>query len=500
MKRTMQKSLAVLLAVVMTFGALPLLSVGFFAFAADRLDTITAISLSFSEETMEAGKTKEVSVSGSYTDDPKSAPIPISDVWLSSSDPARVKVENGVLYALEPTETGKPVTIHAQLKDKPSMVADAKVYVVKAPVPVDRIEWEWDTNAFLADTGKEYSFAYVEGASNNVYRIYPSNADVKTATLSCFPTDALEIDNVKKTFKVNKLPAGKEKLVVTLVLKADGASAQCKEANKEVTVYNDVPITGIHWLFSVGSTNKTLFKFYESSGKIATYYYMPTVLGNPKAPFKYETIPANENFLELCEITVSSSDKRIITFYEPTGQIVPLGNGEATLTVKIVTPKGKTYTDTVIGVVQGSPYTAITSAVIGYDEKNTDSDAEYDKESNTLTLMYNHGIQLTANLNDGASLTTKGVSVQMDDGTKKSMRTPEITWSSDNTKVAEVDENGKVTVRMKGTATITMSINDNGKVFENEIVIKGTMTWWQIVLYILIAIFTFHWGKVKDPF
>ena len=430
MKKTMQKSLAVLLAVVMTFGAIPFVSVGLLAFAADRVETMTGISINFDTTPMEEGTSRIISVSGAYSDAPYSASIPLSDVWISSENSEYVQVENGSVLAMKPTEPGKPVTIHAQYKYKPSMVADVAVTVIKAPKPVERIEWDWDTNAFLADTGKVYSFAYVDGSSSNVYRVFPSNADVKTATLSCYPADALEIDNEAKTFTVSKLPAGRESMNVSLILKADGASKTCKEATKSVTVYNDVPISGIRWLFPVGNTGKTLFKFYDNDGKVAKYYYKPTDMGNPKAPYKFETIPANENFLELCDITVTSSDKRVISFYEPTGQIVPLGNGESTLTVKIVTPKGRTFSDTVIGVVQGSPYTAVTSVAIGYDEKNTDSGVEYDSGSNTVTLNYTKKITLEPHFNSGVSADLKTLTVYLDDGSKKPAKAPEITWDS----------------------------------------------------------------------
>jgi hypothetical protein len=454
---------------------------------------LVSITLSVAEEiTMVAGDKKSLSIVATYNNS-TSKFIDASKIAWSSGDSSLVKIESdGTLVAVAPTKAGEPVSVKAFYTENDKIVsAECKVTVTKAPVTVDSIAWNWDVTALLAGTDKVYSFA-------DLYKVIPDNADTKTATLTCAPETALQIDNVKKTFKVN--PITTDKLVVTLTLTADGAGDKCQPAVKQVTVYNDVPLKSIAWDYAVGSTGKTLFKYYETiSGlkQIAEYYYETT--DGKNTTYKYHTDPAYA--IDLCEITVTSADKRIVTFDEVTKRLIPVGNGEARITITAKTPKGVTKSHTIIAVVQDSPYTPVTSVAIGYDKDKTDSDAEYDSASNTIKLMYTHSIQLTANLNAGAKLDQKAITLTMSDGRKvKTVADCEHTWKSSDESIATVDQTGKVTVTGAGTATITLTVNDNGTKLTKEVKIKGTMSWWEALVGVFMSLFSGRWNKIPTYF
>ena len=512
MKRGFQKSLALLLAVFMTFGAVPFFGVSMLASAED-IGSLKAISINPDSFDLEVGKTKELQISGAYRNDTTgvvtSKSVPASKVsWSTSNDKYATISSEGVVSAVAVPENGKPITIYitAFVSEDPSIYAQCAVKVVKAPIFVDTLEWKWKKTTLLAGDGEVYSFAYnAEKLDENMYRIAPINADTKSATLTCTPVGALSIDNAAKTFTVNELDKNTEKLTVTLTLTADGAK-EGKEVKDsiQITIVKDIPITGIKWNFKVGSTNKTGFSFYEKNDagkptdKIAVYYYKPTELGSKTAAFRYETIPANDIYLELCDITVKSSDKRVVTFDDTTGRLIPVGNGEAKITVTAKTPKGKQFEDTVIAVVSNSKYTPITEIKFGYDEKNTSEDVTYDSKENTLSLMYNHEIQLTAAVGkEGASLKNESVVITLDDGRKVTYAKPcTYKWTSDDESIAKVDQNGKVTVTGNGTTTIKLTVDDNGTAIVQQIKVKGGMTWWEVLVAVLMCIFSGRWNKI----
>ena len=503
MKRGFKKSLALLLAVFMTFGAVPFFAVGLVTFAEDANHpgyTLKSISITPEivgvDDEFIVGDSKELQVSGAYqndtdSDDIQSWAIAASSLEWSTSDSGRVTVSNdGIITAVAITKANEPVIITAL--DKTNVkIAECKVTVTKAPVYVDTILWDWDMTAVLAE--KEYSF-------DNRYKLVPDKDKVDDAsvTLTCAPESALQIDNENQKFKVN--PITEDKLVITLTLTANGAGEKCQPATKQVTVYKDVPLTSIEWDYKVGSTGKSLFKYYETVSGLkqpAEYYY--EYLENKETKYKYHTDPAYAK--DLCEIKVTSADKRIVTFDEQTKRLIPVGNGEAQITITAKTPKGVTKSHTIIAVVQESPYTPVTSVAIGYDKDKTDSDADYDSASNTLKLMYTHSIQLTANVNSGAKLDHEPITLTMSDGRKVAIVSGcDHTWKSSDESVATVDKDGKVTVTGAGTATITLTVNDNGKTITKEVKVQGKMVWWEALAGIFMSLFGGRWNKIPVYF
>ena len=512
MKRRFHKSLALMLALFMAFGAVPVCAVGLIASAED-IGSLKSISLNPDTLSLAVGETKELQVSGAYRNDSTgvvtSKFIAAKDVaWSTSNDKCATISSDGIVTAVAVPEDGNPIIIKAFDSENPALNAQCAVTITKAPVFVETIEWKWNDKPLLAGTDTVYSFAYDPAKlDENVYRILPTNADVKSAKLECEPAGFLNIDNTAKTFTVNELDKNTEKKTVTLTLIAEGSKPGVEVKNSiEVTIYKDIPITGIKWNFKVGSTNKTGFSFYEKNDagkptdKVAVYYYKPMELGNKDADYRYETIPANADYLDLCEITVKTADKRVVTFDDTTGRLIPVGNGEAKITVIAKTPKGKQFEDTVIAVVSNSQYTPIGDAKIEFDPDKTAEDATYDSKENKISLMYLHEIQLLPKVSpDAAKLDNKTVTLTLDDGRKVTYaKAITYKWTSDDESVAKVDQTGKVTVTGNGTATIKLTIDDNGTTIVKEVKVKGGMSWWEVLLAVLMCIFSGRWGKIPS--
>ena len=117
----------------------------------------------------------------------------------------------------------------------------------------------------------------------------------------------------------------------------------------------------------------------------------------------------------------TSSDKTVADVDENTGRVTALKNGTATITATTQNGKSASCTVTVT--------TAITSLTVSPTSK---------------TLKTGETVQLTATKNP--STATEG-----------------ITWTSSNSSVATVDQNGLVIAKGSGTATITVKSSTGGK-------------------------------------
>ena len=488
MKTGFKKSLALLLAVFMAFGAAPF-ALGIAVFAADDDYMLKSISITPDEATVVQGETLTLQVSGAYVNrynptDITSKSIKNDDVLWTSSDSTLASVSSeGVVTASKICES---VTITAFDKTDSSIKNTCVIKVTKAPTYVESITWNWAKSALLV--GATYEI------TESDYTMIPDKPDNAEVELTCSPASALQIAADGKSFKVNPLPTGSGNLVVTLTLTAKGAGKDCKPATKQMTVLADIPLGSVKWDYVVGSTGITLFKYWDDSASKKKNFH----------PYKYTAYdkdgrPLDASALSLCDIKITSADNRIVRPYDACQYFIPVGNGMAEITITIKTPKGVTRSDTIKVKIDDSPYTPITVLGIGYDEKNTDVGASFDSASNTVTLMYTHGIQLTAQMDEKAKLDQDAITVATDDGESvKIVSKTEYKWSSSDESVATVDKNGKVTCVSKGNAVITLTVNDGGKEFVKTVNIKGTMSWWQIVIAVFFCIITGNWGKIGN--
>lgn len=125
------------------------------------------------------------------------------------------------------------------------------------------------------------------------------------------------------------------------------------------------------------------------------------------------------------EVEWSSSDSTIASV-DNNGVVTGHKAGTATITVK-TKDGGKTATCKV----------TVTDKVVAVTEVKLDKTTAEMKVGDTLTLT---------------------ATVTPDNATNK-----KVTWKSDKTDIADVDANGKVTAKAKGTATITVTTEDGGK-------------------------------------
>jgi len=493
MKKGFMKSLALLLAMLMTMSM--------FGVGASAVDpTLVSISIGADELEIQKGQTRQLSATAVYSDYSTKTITELAR-WASDNTEYVTVSSKGLVSALK--ITNEPVTIYATYTENGvTKEATCDIKVVRAPIHVDKISWTWSANSLYAGTNKEYSFDY----SSRVYSILPDNADIKTATLECVPAYALQIDNEKKTFKVNPLEDNRETLSVTLTLTADGAGASCLPVSKTMTIYRDIPITGVSWDF-VNGTRTPWYSYYDKTytSQVAEYYFMPTEMGNPAAEYKFKVLPQALNaslksIIELCDVTFTSSDKRVIFFDEITGRLIPVGNGTADLTITVVTPKGKVFKDVVTAGVYGSPYTPITSVeIVPSDDANK---CEVGKdETPKVSLMYEKDLTLKTKMNDGATFDNKTIDIMVNDGRiLKTAKKCDVKWTCDNEDLLEVSTNkdGTATIKAKGAgdATVKLTINDSGEKIVKEVRVHTWMSWWEALVGFLGALFTFHWGQV----
>ena len=299
MKSTLKTALALLL--VLLLGMTSIGGAGMTASAAEP--TPVSISIGADELTLQVGETRQLSATAVYSDYTTGT---ITDLarWASYDTEYVSVTGSGLVTALKVTK--EPVPIYASYTEN-GVTKEASCYitVVRAPIHVDKISWTWSANSLYAGTNKTYSFDKTSG----LYSIIPENADAPSVSLSCTPDFALEIDNEKKTFKVNPL-TDRETLAVTLTLTADGAGAQCLPVLKSMTIYRDIPITGVSWDF-VNGTRTPWFSYYDKNDpkKVAVYNFIPAELDAPAAEYKFKFLPQalNASIRSIIELCLSSS-------------------------------------------------------------------------------------------------------------------------------------------------------------------------------------------------
>ncbi len=147
-------------------------------------------------------------------------------------------------------------------------------------------------------------------------------------------------------------------------------------------------------------------------------------------------------------LTWTSNNEKVVKVDE-TGKVTGISNGTATITV--TTENGKTASCEV--TVQTSP----TEVNLNKTEATLDMSAEELKKQDEKSELINQ-VDLVATIGPETSNINKN-----------------LTWSSNNEKVAKVDGNGKVTGISNGTATITVA-TENGKTAECKVTVQTSPT------------------------
>ena len=521
MKTRFQKSLSLLLAVILAFGAMPIIG-GMMAFAAKSLLSISISNCDDDgvltgehcvDDTMNLTATAVFyeSDTGAFT--PKSL---TEGVMWASSDTDYVTIETGENGAAKVTfkkvydaaaPGAKKLTISAVYdfggEIKTAICAIKKIDAAK--IHVNKVYWEKDkvvTDLFENNSdcmGEQvYSFELLKQ-----YVVEPANATDPSVTLTCAPAGALTIDNEKQCFTVNKVTEQGATVTLTLTSK-DNASATdtitCKVWDPDT-----INISSVAWTY-LDNGYGTLFTYFDKSSAykdVAEYYYAGAKC-EATSGYKYEVKPAT--IQSVCKIEVTSDNKRVIAVDEETNRLIPLGNGVANVKILATAPNGTTAAKTIVVNVGknsegkgASPYTPITEIKsFNYDAKKSSSDGiDYDSASKTLTLNYNRYISLYPVLNDGAKIDHDEIKVDMHDtrGVVRKINKAEATWSSSDESIAVVDQDGKVTAKGNGTATIMMTIVDNGVEIKAEQKINCKMNALEALAAFFMSLFTGQFSR-----
>ncbi len=437
----------------------------------------------------------------------------------ASGDTTKVAITNdGTMTGLATTgPDGVKITATYEVTDDSGKVVDYKSNVATVVVQqkVDQIIWDWSDGALLA--GETYSYA-------GKYKIVPSNASNKEVVLSVSePSIIVEINQEAQTFKVLSIPSNETSRAVKLTLTAKEGSDKCVPADKIMYVYNDVPLTGVKWDLNVDKEGIAYFPFYGNSDvkdknmrnkTSEDYWYEPTS-SNDFHKYKYHTIP--EGVRNLCTITVTSSDTRIMKIDMKTKRLIPVGNGRCTLKITATTPRGVYKEDYVTVEVYDSLYTPITNVTLYIDNHRTNlSNVEFPSD-NVVSLGYKKTATFVPGLPQKTDANGKTVVVgqgtfNFDTFTKKLEDGRTITvyealdrkWTTSDGGAVEVkketDGAGTAKAVAPKESTITLILTDNNGaepvVYKPNVKVKTRISPIQALWAILILIFTFQWGKV----
>lgn len=504
-----KKSLSLLLALIMAFGAIPFIAGGMIASAVlDQTKALSSIATSVTGEVkMQVGDAKDITVYATLEDG--TGEFVSEGVTWASTDMTAVIVEGGKLKALKATTA--PVTITAVfIHAGTPKTATFTVSVTEKPLEVNSISWKWPNAKVVA--GLTYSF-------KDLYTLSPVNPSDKSVVLTCSPETAVQIDNEKQTFTVNPITAKTEEIQLTLT--ANGASALCTPAKLNVLVYADVPIEKVVWDYKLDANGKTQFLYYEKVNgikEVAEYNY--EYKSGDTMVYKYHTVP--EDLRALCTFTVESGNERVIKVDAATKRLIPVGNGEAVITITAKTPGGvkKTAKMTVVVGYHSSyadtseaPYTPIDGINLNINKDKSASTAEVTTDATTkkvtkISAHFGSTIMMTATPTTKANvknvqptLSNKSVKLEINGVSTEVVKPCTYTWTSSDESVIKIDaKTGKATALSKGTATIKIVGEDNGVKFEESVKVECSVYWWEALVGILACIFTGRFSEIKRFF
>ena len=243
---------------------------------------------------------------------------------------------------------------------------------------------------------------------NLVATVAPDNATNKTVTWKSSNEDVAIVENGVVTAK-------KEGTATITVTTVDGNKTATCEITVEETEEQISPES-----IALNKTSETL-----------------DLNGTKEIQLSVTITPNNANVNK--GITWTSSDTKVATV-DNTGKVTAVGKGTTTITAK--TENGKTATCEI--------------TVEETEEQISPESIALNKTSETLDLNGTKEIQLSVTITPNNANVNKG-----------------ITWTSSDTKVATVDNTGKVTAVGKGTTTITAK-TENGKTATCEITVEET--------------------------
>ncbi len=450
---------------------------------------VSYLAVGPAETVIGVGDSVQMIASGLSTDNEGNTivvPLDNSRLRFQSADSTVLQVsDSGRVTALKTTGS-EGVTVYGYYTNKKSgktVSGTAKVIVRQR---VDEIRWNWEANTLIA--GETYYYG-------DKYQVFPTSAQNKGVELTSSDPTVIEVNEAAQTFTVNKYPGNEKYIYVTLTLKAKDPSSKCKDVDKQFLVFNEVPLTGIHWDLNVNSKNETQFRFYENDAKkkegVAARYWYEATKFNGLGKNKYHTDPSYA--AALCDITVTSSDERIMKVDKATKSLIPVGNGRCILTITARTKNGSVVvSDTVTAIVIDSDYTPPTDVQIGINEKKSSKSNYSVLSASSIRLAYTKSMVLGPMVPSGKSGTFDHDTFELtlEDGRVITVyEAAKIVWKSDNPSAVTVDKDGKVTAVGPGSAKITVTVTDNGaKPIEASITVETKISLLQAIIGFLMSL------------
>ena len=462
--------------------------------AVDQTGKVTAVKegeATVTVKTIDGGKTATCKVTVS----PKN--VAVTGVELSKTTLSLTvgKTENLTATVKPDNATNKSVTWRSDKTDVATVDANGKVTAVKegeATITVTTVDGAKTaeckvTVSSVTVTGvslNKTSITLVEGANETlVATVEPTDAANRNVT---WRSDKTTVAVVDQTGKVTAIKAGTAYITVTT---QDGG----KTATCEVTVVPE-PVTGI-------SLNKTSITLTEGADETLVATVRPSNAANKKVNW--------------------TSDDTTVAVVDATGKVVAMKAGSATVTATTVdggftATCTVTVTDKAIAVTGVSLNKPTLELVIGKDEtltatvepanatnknvtwKSSKTDVATVDNSGKVTAVAEGNATITVTTEDGSKeanclVTVSAASVAVEsvilDKTSLSLMEGEtktltatvspltatnknVTWTSDKTAVATVDNSGKVTAVKEGTATIKVVTEDGLKTAECKVTVN----------------------------
>ena len=194
------------------------------------------------------------------------------------------------------------------------------------------------------------------------------------------------------------------------------------------------------------NTNKTYYEVEVDSNRKYTFYAI------------------DGKNIKSCSINVDNIDKE-----PPTGQITASTQNKSSVVTLTITGKDNKG-------LSSKPYswdnkTWSTTNTLSVTKNGTYKGYIKDSAGNIITLSYKvSNIGSNNNSNSNGSTTTEKINLAVNGSKTLTVAGSVKTWQSNNTSVASVNDNGKVTAKTAGTATITATLT-NGDIYEFIIVV-----------------------------
>ena len=407
-------------------------------------ESVSKITLSASSVTLIVGKNKTLTAKVS-----PSTALNKSIKWSSSDNSIASVDSNGKIKALK----GGTVTITARSKDNTSVKATCKVTVLQTPKSISLSETELSLlkgsratlTAKVKPTNTYDKSVKWKSSNTSVAKVSEEGVvtavSAGTAAITCTST----ID-----------PTVKRVCNITVIQSVSGI----KLPYSNITLTTGKTKTLVPTISPSNATNKKVT--YKTSNKNVVTVSSKGVL-EAVGPGKATVTVVTKDGFYSAKCTVNVIEPVVAVTLNKTSMNVPLGetkNLTATIKPKNATNKDVKWTSSnskIARVTQSGKVTALQEGTVTIT--CTTIDGSLKAKCTVKCIIPVEGVELSA-----ASVTLQKGKTRTLTATvsPKKATIKNVTWTSSDTKVATVDQNGKITAVGKGTAVITCTTKNGG--------------------------------------